>query len=549
MSKNLVYLKLFEAFESIKLSKTLKFIDKDSKSRFMDILKSIANGMDLPYSKYSDDYFQYLPFNRALNLNQRLEDEPCENTSMSQFGNQHGIEGEKCEEGKIKRKWGRGNRIVPCDVCKGSGIKPKKFTKIKWIKFWFNKDGNFINVTGTDGNIRGQVKTLSSALESVPNYENLKGIPEEGELTIVKELTNTELMSLPTGSIVSIRIDGVQLIGRVYKSRNTYIIQNRKQGSEPGGRSWREYGNSSWSISGGEYGGTPRLMVLTKDTSEEDKVDPYSWNAPLSTRNISLEKNSNVKDFLKNAHFAIVLDVLELSKSSFKKKSDIEKERSSSKSGALKLLSNEDIKKMNINRYMSEISKNMEISNDLKNFDKVLFRYFGYSKIGYFTLRERYFGDFESLINRTFEFINEENEERKKNIQSIITSDIKQTLEKNAAFTTYIDNVIRSTKSISKDHERILNKVEELNLAIYRKLKSINIETFEDIDILFAKMRMIRNFWRNSDRYHVRKIYYLIEKISEETYVKRYCDDIIQEGTIEKDISGIDRFIKFVEKI
>ena len=549
MSKNLVYLKLFEAFESIKLSKTLKFIDKDSKSRFMDILKSIANGMDLPYSKYSDDYFQYLPFNRALNLNQRLEDEPCENTSMSQFGNQHGIEGEKCEEGKIKRKWGRGNRIVPCDVCKGSGIKPKKFTKIKWIKFWFNKDGNFINVTGTDGNIRGQVKTLTSALESVPNYENLKGIPDEGELTIVKELTNTELMSLPTGSIVSIRIDGVQLIGRVYKSRNTYIIQNRKQGSEPGGRSWREYGNSSWSISGGEYGGTPRLMVLTKDTSEEDKVDPYSWNAPLSTRNISLEKNSNVKDFLKNAHFAIVLDVLELSKSSFKKKSDIEKERSSSKSGALKLLSNEDIKKMNINRYMSEISKNMEISNDLKNFDKVLFRYFGYSKIGYFTLRERYFGDFESLINRIFEFINEENEERKKNIQSIITSDIKQTLEKNAAFTTYIDNVIRSTKSISKDHERILNKVEELNLAIYRKLKSINIETFEDIDILFAKMRMIRNFWRNSDRYHVRKIYYLIEKISEETYVKRYCDDIIQEGTIEKDISGIDRFIKFVEKI
>jgi hypothetical protein len=549
MSKNLVYLKLFEAFESIKLSKTLKFIDKDSKSRFMDILKSIANGMDLPYSKYSDDYFQYLPFNRALNLNQRLEDEPCENTSMSQFGNQHGIEGEKCEEGKIKRKWGRGNRIVPCDVCKGSGIKPKKFTKIKWIKFWFNKDGNFINVTGTDGNIRGQVKTLTSALESVPNYENLKGIPDEGELTIVKELTNTELMSLPTGSIVSIRIDGVQLIGRVYKSRNTYIIQNRKQGSEPGGRSWREYGNSSWSISGGEYGGTPRLMVLTKDTSEEDKVDPYSWNAPLSTRNISLEKNSNVKDFLKNAHFAIVLDVLELSKSSFKKKSDIEKERSSSKSGALKLLSNEDIKKMNINRYMSEISKNMEISNDLKNFDKILFRYFGYSKIGYFTLRERYFGDFESLINRTFEFINEENEERKKNIQSIITSDIKQTLEKNAAFTTYIDNAIRSTKSISKDHERILNKVEELNLTIYRKLKSINIETFEDIDILFAKMRMIRNFWRNSDRYHVRKIYYLIEKISEETYVKRYCDDIIQEGTIEKDISGIDRFIKFVEKI
>lgn len=101
MSKNLVYIKLFEAFESEKLSKTLKFIDKDSKSKFLSILKSIANSMDLPYSKYSDDYFQYLPFNKALQLNQRLEDEPCEGTSMEQFGNQYGIEGDKCDGGIV----------------------------------------------------------------------------------------------------------------------------------------------------------------------------------------------------------------------------------------------------------------------------------------------------------------------------------------------------------------------------------------------------------------------------------------------------------------
>lgn len=552
MSKNLTYIKLFEAFESIKLSKTLNFIDKDSKSKFLSILKSIANGMDLPYSKYSDDYFQYLPFNRALQLNQRLEDEPCEGTSMEQFGNQYGIEGDKCDGGKIKRKWGRGTRIVVCDVCKGSGIKPKKYTKIKWVKFWFSKDGQFINVTGTDGNIRGQVKQLMSALASMPDYSKLKGIPESGELTVVKDLSRDELYSLPTGSIVSIRLDGSDLIGRIFKDRRrTYVIQNKKTGSTPDGtdRVWKEYGKYSWVISGGEWAGTPKLMVLTKDTDDDDKVDPYTWNAPLDTRSLSLGKNSNVKDLIGGAHFAIVLDALELSKSEFKKKSDIEKERSVAKSGALKLVTDEDIKKMNINRYMSEISKNMEISNDLKNFDKILFRYFGYSKIGYFTLRERYFGDFERLINRTFEFINEENEERKKSIQQDITNDIKETLEKNAAFTTYIDNALRSTKSISKDHERLLNKVEELNSTIYRKLKSINIETFEDIDIIFAKMRMIRNFWRNSDRYHVRKIYYLIEKISEESYVKRYCQEIIDSGTIEKDISGIDKFIKFVEKI
>ena len=552
MSKNLVYIKLFEAFESEKLSKTLKFIDKDSKSRFLSILKSIANGMDLPYSKYSDDYFQYLPFNKALQLNQRLEDEPCEGTSMDQFGNQYGIEGDKCDDGKIKRKWGRGTRIVVCDVCKGSGIKPKKYTKIKWIKFWFDKDGQFINVTGTDGNIRTQITPIESTIRNIPNYSDLGKLKDE-PLSVVKDLSHEEMMRLPTGSIVSIDLQGTLVTGRVWSvngGRNLYIIQNVKDGSKPVGRDWKKYGRLSWSVGGGEYRGTPKLMILTKDVeSDEDKADPYTWNAPFDVRNLSLSKNSNVKELLGKAHFAIVLDSLELSKSGFKKKSEIGKERSVSKSGALKLLADEDIKKMNINRYMSEISKNMEISNDLKNFDKILFRYFGYSKIGYFTLRERYFGDFESLINRTFEFINEENEERKKNIQSVITSDIKETLEKNATFTTNIDNALRSAKSVSKDHERILNKVEELNSSIYRKLKSINIETFEDIDIIFAKMRMIRNFWRNSDRYHVRKAYYLVEKISEESYVKRYCQDIIDDGSIEKDISGIDKFIKFVEKI
>ena len=59
--KNLKYIKLFEAFESVKLSKTLGFISKDARGTFISQLKFLADRMDLPYSKYSDDYFQYLP--------------------------------------------------------------------------------------------------------------------------------------------------------------------------------------------------------------------------------------------------------------------------------------------------------------------------------------------------------------------------------------------------------------------------------------------------------------------------------------------------------
>ena len=30
--------------------------------------------------------------------------------------------------------------IIKCDVCKGTGIKPKTSFPIKWVKFWFDKD-------------------------------------------------------------------------------------------------------------------------------------------------------------------------------------------------------------------------------------------------------------------------------------------------------------------------------------------------------------------------------------------------------------------------
>ena len=53
MSK-LQYIKLFEAFESVKLTKTLGYIeDKTQKKTFLDRLKRICNSIDFPYSKWS----------------------------------------------------------------------------------------------------------------------------------------------------------------------------------------------------------------------------------------------------------------------------------------------------------------------------------------------------------------------------------------------------------------------------------------------------------------------------------------------------------------
>ena len=65
--KNLQHLQLFEAFESTKLSKTLGFIkEKKDKEIFLEKIKNICQSIDFPYSKLSDEFFDYLPFKSAL---------------------------------------------------------------------------------------------------------------------------------------------------------------------------------------------------------------------------------------------------------------------------------------------------------------------------------------------------------------------------------------------------------------------------------------------------------------------------------------------------
>jgi hypothetical protein len=55
--KKLKYLKLFEAFESTKLSKTLGFIDKRSREDFLYQLTNISRNLDFPMSEFSEELF------------------------------------------------------------------------------------------------------------------------------------------------------------------------------------------------------------------------------------------------------------------------------------------------------------------------------------------------------------------------------------------------------------------------------------------------------------------------------------------------------------
>jgi hypothetical protein len=521
--KKLKYIKLFEAFESSKLSKTLGFI-KD-KNEFLNSLKKIADSIDLPYSKLSDDYFQYLPFKKALELNFSINDEPCEATSEIAFPG-YSIEGEKCVDGHIKRRWGTGIRRVVCPICSGSGIKPKTNYEIKWIKFWFTKEGKYVASTITDGRI-----------EKMSEYN---GYIVSKTISSIRDWSDVN-----TGEKVSINIGRAgEIIGTFYRDGDRIFIihdNNNADGSNPSENTWMKYGRYSWYIGGGEYVGRPKVLRVKK----EDDVDPYSWNFLYKDGRI---RKTDVESILKPAHFAIILDLMDIKKSEYKKKSEVRKEREESKEGALAFMEDSDIKKLNIERYIQEISKRIDIPMDLKDFHKVVLRYLGGYNIGYYVLRGRSFSNFNQFINYIYNMLTNENEDEKKEIYNYALSDLKRRQRDNLNFNNYVNSDLEKTsKEVEKERVEIINKLKELNKTIFEKIKSMKIENLDDIEILWEKINSIRNIWRTSDRFiYARKLYYAVDNLGDGIRLKRYLQQL-EDNEIEKVLNDFTRLINLVK--
>jgi hypothetical protein len=565
MKQDLKYLRLFEAFESIKLSKTLKFVNKESKDVFLSILKNIANSIDFPISKFSDEYFEYLPFKKALDLNFSQEDKPCDATSRQAYP-EFAVAGAVCDRGMVDRKWGRSVRKAKCPICNGTGVKKKDTYDLKWIKFWFDKDGKYITVSGTDGKIRGQSKTSMMRTLSIYSQE-LAGTDISRNISdydVVQNLSNDELKSLPTGSIFMCKIHNIETVCVAWRAPSNgrfFAIQNRHNGSSDEHSSeWRKYGSRSWVIEGtGEYSGTPQLLVPKGVKLEEDelddKIDPYTWNALLNYRygNIELGRDSNVAKILSGAHFAIVLNFLDLGLSGFKKKGDINTEREERKSGTLALMDNEEIKTANIQRYIDEISKKMTVSDDLKQLNKTIFKFLGGSYAGLYVLRGKNQNNFEYFISYLYRGIESKDESDKKNNLEAATNYLRQTYESNLKFNSEItvatNKMYLTINSNGKQaYKPLLDKILEINTAIVSKIKSFEIESIEDMEIISEKMSSIRNIYRNSDRFYwARKMYYVTEHFTNDRALRTLYE--IYESDIPKVLEQLNKFQRVIERL
>ncbi len=491
------YLMLFERFDSTTLRKTLSFIDSDSVTLFLDDIKRICDIIDFPYSELSDDFFEYLNYNKAINKDKGSTPEyiPCEATSKDTF-HRYGIDGEKCEGGKIKRKWGSSIRIVDCPFCKDGLIEVAKSPSdsIEYIKFWFDVDGKYIFKSAT-----------SNHPIFISNEEIDGSLPSDNisDYNIIKNTDFNNLRHMPQGTLFQAYLRGITpIICYLYKAGyRRYALQNALDGSTPSNNDWRKISKYTWNM--GEYGehihnrNDINILEYKYEDKDKDKDNKKKVNNFVLTLFTSgLRKTTGFEDKVKGAHFSIVLDYEKLKNSKYLKKTDIKKSRHDRKIGATSLRHDDDIRKENVDRYLREIFKKREISDFPSSFSKVIKSIVGNNILYNITYSTRLTETLNSLHRYYYLLMNNPAQRYIDYINDVMSDSIRDNHGTNLRINRKINFVKRNT---SVEDQELLIAIENLNKLIYdRFIKDQEFNNINDISVLALKIGAVKDLIRNS---------------------------------------------------
>ena len=513
------YLKLFEAFESKILSKTLKYLSKSSKSYFLDTIKKICDDLDFPYSQLKDDYFEYLSFAKAF--------DKVENND-------------------------------------------------KIYKFWLDTEGNLVKTSLTDGSeVRGKGKlTEDKKFDSLYDF---KKYVEDGEINhkdkILIEFDDRDYVGKVTATLW---IDDYR--GRLYAIFSSDDCD--LDGSQPDGDDWEEYGNRSWSLGDDDWiiwtlkdlGDGEKLLNKRLDSKKG------FIKSDLSDSQFAIVFNSSKLDTLKKRS-SIKGDREEIRSGAeaLKNPEDIKK------SNIERRLMEIAKKEFNINTFNELFNKVLfdknilffDINTTLKNIDRIIKLWEGIDLIDhnlsgdgpYMTKLKKWHstlnGDFKSEVNSYFsKMMNQiKKEDNKLSDDPIRNEASRLTLIKfgieDENVSTIPNSIFQILKSVynfktdllsreatKKPNCKLLsNKLIELGQLIINKVKPSTFEDIDDIVIAEEKLKSISRILL-SDRYEFKKSHDTIMY-----WTKGLSSDDIDRHVAERYIDTLNQMIKLVSKI
>jgi len=510
--RQMKYIRLFEAFDSAQISKTLKFVKKGDREEFLGVLKKICASIDAPLSSLSDDVFQYLPYKKAMKLKYEAERPVC-----SSCGG----------EGKISKAWGRGTRMTKCPRCEGEGTTEAP-QKMKYIKFWFNSDGSYVGATTVDGRYHADKKDAT-------NYVK-KDITEDARTLAAAELKSKYGVANGETRIYLQNVSGTgwrndrkysQLgIAFIDRDGRLFVVHGNSsiEVGQPVGRKWKDYGRYATGLSMMLQDSRNADAKVFFMTDVEEKEDIY-WNVPLSIgRSGFLIDSTMSKDFLKDAHFAIVFDydTFAYGGKEWNPVSITRGDREHAKKGATAFISDEQIKSANIERYIKAIS-NIDLSEGIGKLANKVPMVFGGDLALYFIYGEKNFSRFKNMMSDVYEFMSAKNDDGRKSANEKLARRLRETRDITNNIKERIEKRMAATKesfadSADKDkYSRLFDKLETLSKSINQKILKSKMENIEDMEIMLMKAIGIHSAL-NSDRFSL------------EYYLRSYLSDLDNSG-------------------
>lgn len=534
------YLKLYEAFKSKGISQTLKFINdkvsKTSADNFLNSLKELMSVVNYPIDKISDSDIKYLNAAKALDI--------------------------KCEK-EIKNNYG-----------------------VFVIKYWFSIEKGFLGFTATgdkeedidkddhDGKRKAELFSESD-LDYIKN-----NIEKNGEIWPV-----TEYRELKTGDIVIGKFDsnlrGIAM-AKIFidegSNRRTFAIQSVSAGSTPDDNSWTRYtqfGDLSWWLyDTGQMGGDHKQLHYWRESDEElhyiespvkNEVEeqkeriknPLEWNLPLNNRFVMSAWNRTSfsigsKDDLKSADFALVLYFDDLINSDFDTTVDTKGKRLVQKVGATSLMSDSQIKKMNIQRYIQKLSANLNISDtEFSDLNKIVSKYLP-QEFSYFSIymQRPNWNDISNFTDILYKLISEEDDkeyyiERVKTLYKSLTTNYYEYLLSYQDAKTHIKG--------NSNLKKIFDELFKLGNAITKHFTKMEINSIDDLWLVNRRIESLYNYMRQSRN----QLSGIVREVgingfrypSEiERYFKEYENEYL-DRIYKEDLERIDRIQKILTSL
>lgn len=538
------YLKFFESFKSLGISNTVKFlkskVGQSSSQKFISSLRDFMVHVDFPIDSLSDDDIKYMSAKKALSLK-----------SDKQVSNSRGI----------------------------------------WVlKYWFSLDKGFLGYTAT-GNQTSQFKAMKSGI----NHDGLRDAElfTDSDLEHIKQfITNsgeiwpvTNYRKLKTGDTVIGEFDNQLALAKIFvdetDKNRIYAIQRVASGSRPKDASWtilNQFGGLSfWLYDSSEMGNDHDKLHFYRSSTNElgyvksEKIEPeivlenpLQWNLPLSSRfNFSTwERSADFLSFsmdsykkIEEADFALVLyfDDVVVSNNDvayYEKPSETKQRRRQTKEGSIKFMSDADIRKMNIERYIQKISASLDITeSEFFNLEKIVSKFLPqeFSFITIFIKRPdwEYLEDF---ISKLYLVVDCPDYEKSYYIERVISfyqtkvNDYHTTLLRFKDCKKYIDG--------DSQLKKIFDEIYQLGLVIRNKLTKTKINSIEDLFITTRKFESLISFaklGRNQLSYNVRELMYSFKytdntetvfEIQKEVY-NQYNDDLVKIKRIEQFVNSL----------